>query len=145
MTRPLRPHRRIESTSRYVRFQAAHPTRRGHHPGVFALVNGLHSDGRLTPRQARYRHDGNEWFTAHLANPHAEGAPLYDPRIEPRARAWFKSSASAMIDRVGGYLSILDEHGIAWLRLDSDRPGLIVYDDVHQVIARPGGLLCRTT
>lgn len=51
--------------------------------------------------------------------------------------AWFKATALPMIDRVSGYLTILDRHGIGWERLDTDTPGTVVYDDPWQIVAEP--------
>ncbi|MFF0358943.1 MULTISPECIES: hypothetical protein [unclassified Nocardia] len=123
----------------YVRFQTAHPDRWGRFPGVFALVDGLSAAGRLTVAQERFRRVGNEWLTTHLVNPYAPHRQSDGRRLHPRASAWFTSTAADAIDRVGGYLDILDEHGIAWARLDTDTPGVIVYDDPRQVLAVPDG------
>ncbi|MFE3546257.1 hypothetical protein ACFXK0_25125 [Nocardia sp. NPDC059177] len=121
----------------YVRFQAAEPNRHGHFPGVFALVNGLSSEGRLSVEQERFRRSGNDWFTDHLVNPYEVDRQVYDRDRHPAAAAWFKTTALPMIDRVSGYLDILDMHGIGWERLDSDTPGVILYEDPQQVVAVP--------
>lgn len=60
-------------------------------------------------------------------------------RCRRKAGAWFKSTALPTIDRVGGYLDILDTHGIAWERLDSDIPGIILYEDPQQIVALAQG------
>ncbi|MFD4356412.1 hypothetical protein ACFWPX_27945 [Nocardia sp. NPDC058518] len=62
---------------------------------------------------------------------------MYDRELHPGAASWFKSSAVAMIERVGGYLAILDAHGIEWERCESDAPGTVIYDDAQQVVVRP--------
>ncbi|MFD4430802.1 hypothetical protein [Nocardia sp. NPDC058497] len=120
-----RPDRRSEPSVRrlYVRFQAAQPYRHGRFPGVVGLVEGLSSEGRLTVEQERFRRSGNDWFGDHLVNPYEVDRRVYDRERHPGAAAWFKSTALPMIDRVSGYLDILDAHGIAWERLDSDSPG----------------------
>ncbi|MFF2088048.1 hypothetical protein ACFVVM_30065 [Nocardia sp. NPDC058176] len=140
MSRRAVPDRRSEPSVRrlYVRFQGVEPNRHGRIPGVFALVNGLAEAGRLTHVQERFRRSGNDWFAAHLVDPGAVDPRVYDRERHPGAVAWFKSTALPMIDRVSGYLAILDAHGITWERLDSDAPGVIVYDDPQQVVAVPG-------
>lgn len=136
------PDRRSEPSVRrlYVRFQAAQPNRHGRFPGVFALVNGLSSEGRLTVEQERFRRSGNDWFTDHLVNPYEVDRRVYDRDRHPGAVAWFKSTALSMIDRVSGYLDILDSHGITWERLDSDTPGIILYEDPQQIVALPAAI-----
>lgn len=42
-----------------------------------------------------------------------------------------------MIMRVAGYLEILDHHGIGWTCLCSGNPGMIIYEDPYQVVAKP--------
>ncbi|MGS2810243.1 hypothetical protein [Nocardia sp. MW-W600-9] len=56
-------------------------------------------------------------------------------RRHPGASAWFTRSALPTIDRIGGYLDILDVHGVEWKRLDTDTPGVIP----QQVVAVPNG------
>ncbi|MET8870768.1 hypothetical protein [Nocardia sp. NPDC004604] len=126
-----------EADRPFVRFQAAAPNRRGRYPGVFALVNGLASAGRLSAAQERFRRRENAWYEANLTDPGRIDPSVYDRKRHPDAVAWFKSSATHMITRVGGYLAILDSHGVGWIHLDCDSPGTIVYDDPHQVIAEP--------
>jgi hypothetical protein len=107
---------------------------------VFALVNGLARDGKLTAQQEQFRRENNAWYHAHLTDPGAIDATAYDRVLHPGAVAWFKTSAGLMIDRVEGYLGILTAHGVEWCRVHSSDPGQIVYEDVHQVVAVP----CRT-
>lgn len=45
------------------------------------------------------------------------------------------------------HLAILDAHGVGWVRLDSDAPGEILYEDSNQVVAvqRAGSKLGPST
>ncbi|MFD8102411.1 hypothetical protein ACFV24_23020 [Nocardia fluminea] len=123
----------------YVRFQAARPDRHGRHPGVFGLVNGLWAAGHLSAGEVRFRRQGNDWFSENLTNPSDIDPEVYDRARHPGAASWFKTSAVSMIERVDGYLAILDAHGVEWVRLDSAAPGEIVYDDAEQVVVVPFG------
>ena len=119
---------------RYVRFQAAVSTPQGRFPGVFGLVNGLARAQRLTEAEERFRRVNNDWYDANFTNPGKVDPSVYDPELHPDAAAWFKSSAAHLIERVAGYLTILDAHGVSWTRLDSRAPGRIIYEDDHQVV-----------
>lgn len=123
----------------YVRFQAARPNRHGRYPGVFGLVNGLWAAGHLSAREVRFRRGGNDWFSENLTNPSHVNPRVYDRELYPGAASWFKSSAVSIIERVEGYLAILDAHGVGWERLDSAAPGDIIYDDAEQVVVVPFG------
>lgn len=120
---------------RYVRFQAAHRDHKGRFVGVFGLVNGLARTGKLTEAQERFRRANNDWYDASYTDPSTVDPSVYDHELHPGAAAWFKSSAIHLIERVGGYLAILDAHGIGWVRLDSQDPGRVVYEDADQVVA----------
>ncbi|PPK70139.1 hypothetical protein V5P93_000984 [Actinokineospora auranticolor] len=119
---------------RYVRFQAAVGTPRGRFPGVFGLVNGLAREGRLTAEQEAFRRANNDWFEANFTNPSTVDPTVYDQDLHPGATAWFESSAAHLVERVTGYLSILDAHGVGWVRLESADPGRVIYEDTEQVV-----------
>jgi hypothetical protein len=119
---------------RYVRFQGTARNRHGRFPGVFGLVNGLAGDGRLTEAQETFRRANNAWYDANLANPTSVDPAVYDRDRHPGAAAWFTASAGHLIDRVRGYLEILDAHGIGWQRTESADPGRIGYADADQVV-----------
>jgi hypothetical protein len=106
---------------------------------VFGLVNGLWAAGQLSAGEVRFRREGNDWFSENLTNPSDVDAGVYDRARHPDAASWFKASAMSMIERVEGYLAILDAHGVEWERLDSAAPGHIVYDDAEQVVVVPFG------
>lgn len=62
---------------------------------------------------------------------------IYDPEVTPGAVAWFKVSAAHLIERVPGYLEILDAHGIECREVRSSDPGRVVYEDDFQVVVVP--------
>ena len=113
----------------FIRFQAAAPDGRGRFGGVFSLVNQLAKQGRLTAEQERCRRTMNDWYDAACPDPCLSHPDTYDRRINPGAAAWFRDAATHMIDRVHGYLLILDAHGLAYQRLQSADPGHIIYQD----------------
>ena len=50
---------------------------------------------------------------------------------------WFKSSATEHIGRIYELVHILEQRGIYVRVFTTDRPGYIVYEDAHQVVAEP--------
>jgi hypothetical protein len=121
----------------YVRYQSPVPNVRGHHAGVFALVNGLGRGGALSAAEEEFWTRTNAWFNQNLALPTDPSLAVYDRARHPLAAAWFKSSAVAFLDRVPGYLAILAAHGIPCEAAWSDDPGLMIYEDEHQVVVVP--------
>ncbi|GAB2783187.1 hypothetical protein KDA82_23500 [Streptomyces daliensis] len=127
---------------RYVRFQGTSKAAgRRSFPGVFALVNTLAREGRLTPEQERFRRVNNDWYDASFTNPAHVDPTVYDPDVNPGATAWFKVTSTELIARVDGYLEILAAHGVECVRVDSSSPGRIVYEDADQVVVVPEAAL----
>ncbi|MFV0129563.1 hypothetical protein ACLGI4_17945 [Streptomyces sp. HMX112] len=121
----------------YVRFQGTTRGPGGHFPGVFALANRLAREGRLSPEQYRFWRAGNDWYDATYPNPSDTDPSVYDQVLNPGAVAWFKTTAVHLIDRVDGYLRLLEAHGVECARVESADPGRIVYEDEVQVVAVP--------
>jgi hypothetical protein len=123
---------------RFIRYQTVipHRTREGMLLGVFATVNTLSRQGRLTPEQEAFRRAMNDWFDAHLPLPTEANPDLYAD-AHPRSAAWFKHTATAHLAQVPGYLRVLEAHGIEWREIVTDNPGTILYEDAFQVVAIP--------
>ncbi|MCB5910812.1 hypothetical protein [Streptomyces pinistramenti] len=124
-------------THHYVRFQSATRHRNGHFPGVFALVNNLAEEGRLTPAQEHFRRTHNDWYDANFLNPSTIDPDVYDRDLHPGAASWFKSTSPHLIARVDGYLAVLRAHRIPCHRLHSLTPGHVIYEDPDQVVVTP--------
>ncbi|MER6701675.1 hypothetical protein ABZ592_30585 [Streptomyces fimicarius] len=127
----------MSGTTAYVRFQSTGRSPRGHFPGIFALANGLAREGRLTEEQHRVWRAGNDWYDAAYADPSRVDPTVYDPAVNPGAVAWFKTSATRLLDRIPDYLALLAAHGVPCERLESADPGRVVYEDDVQIVVVP--------
>lgn len=78
----------------------------------------------LTPEEETYRRLNNAWYDNAYPDPAVASADAY---ADPLAAAWFKSSATSLLEHVPRYLSILTSHNVAWERLTTDDPGRICY------------------
>ncbi|WP_326699453.1 hypothetical protein OG909_20490 [Streptomyces sp. NBC_01754] len=121
----------------FVRFQGVTRRPQGHFPGVFALANDLARQGLLSEEEHRFWRAGNDWYDAAYPNPSDVDRGVYDPELHPGAVAWFKTTATHLVDRVPGYLDLLAAHGVACERVESSAPGRIVYEDEVQVVVVP--------
>ncbi|MFJ7524905.1 hypothetical protein YW3DRAFT_00790 [Streptomyces sp. MnatMP-M77] len=124
-------------TTAYVRFQGTERSPRGHFPGIFALAGGLAREGRLTEEQHRFWRAANDWYDAAYSDPSRIDPAVYDAGVNPGAVAWFKGTATHLLDRIPGYLALLAAHGVACERVESADPGRVVYEDEHQVVVVP--------
>ncbi|MEV5974086.1 hypothetical protein [Streptomyces sp. NPDC051921] len=121
----------------FVRFQGTVRSPRGHFPGIFALANTLAREGRLSEEQYRFWRSANDWYDAAYPDPSATDPTVYDDALHPGAVAWFKPTATHLLDRIPGYLDLLAAHGVPCVRIESPDPGRIVYEDDVQVVAVP--------
>lgn len=64
---------------------------------------------------------------------------LSDRQHRPQATSWFQETATEMLHRLNGYLRILGPQGIAWRATWSSNPGLVLYEDEHQIVVVPSG------
>ena len=119
----------MQATTEYVRFRSAYRGAQGYKVGVFGLVNVLGRNGMLTPAEERFRRENNAWYDA------AYPSPASHYQEYPGAVAWFKDTADELLERIPGYLAILDAHRITWEQARTPAPGLIVYEDAYQVLA----------
>ncbi|MGW7272169.1 hypothetical protein ACWGH5_16765 [Streptomyces sp. NPDC054864] len=126
-----------DGAASYVRYESPSRHPRGHFPGVFFLVNGLAREGKLTPEQERFRRANNDWYDAAYPTPSKVDPTVYDDDHTPGAVAWFKVTATHLIERVPGYLEILEAHGIECRAVRSSDPGRVVYEDDVQVVVVP--------
>lgn len=119
----------------FLRYQSMVPNRRGHFPGLFALVNGLRGDGRLSSEEAAFVARTNRELDALYIDPSTVDPAVYGEN--PMARAWFRTTASAVLPLCQKYMDILDRHRIPWCELRTSSPGRILYEDDVQVVALP--------
>jgi len=118
----------------FVRFQSPTRDKRGNFTGVFGLVNNLARAGRLTAEQEAFRRTNNDWYDANFINPAHTDPSVYDAEVNPGAAAWFKASAHVFIERVDGYLTILEALEVPCETVRSANPGRIIYEDEFQVV-----------
>ncbi|MCR2802063.1 hypothetical protein QNO21_00810 [Microbacterium sp. zg-Y818] len=121
----------------YVRFQSPRPGKRGVHTGIFGLANGLARGGHLTAEEHADWRAGNEWYNAAYADPTDADVGVYDESLNPQAAAWFKGTASHLLERIPRYLEILHAHGVECCRVEADDPGRIIYEDEVQIVVVP--------
>ena len=121
----------------YVRFESADPDQHGARTGIFGLANGLARSGRLSPADRVWWRTNNDWFDAAYPDPGRADPSLFDREQRPATTCWFRDSPAHLLERVPGYLQLLDRYGVAWRRCETADPGWIIYSDAVQVVAQP--------
>lgn len=121
----------------FVRYQSQLPHQRGIHVGVFGLANGLAKAGKLSDSEWAAWRAGNDWFNQAYPDPSVSHPEVYDQAVNPHAAAWFKATASHLLERVEPYLELLNRHEVRWVKLFEKDPGRIIYEDEVQFVVVP--------
>jgi hypothetical protein len=77
-----------------------------------------------------------DWFSEHLAEPARFAASRY-PRATETAISWTRATAIEHVRRLRRLTALIETAGIAVHELRTRRPGYVVYEDAHQVVALP--------
>lgn len=108
----------------------------GRRQGVFQALADLADAGSLLPHERAVWGETYEWFVKNLREPLQFSRSL-KPHAKKVALSWFKDSAGEHISRMFELVEILKAHGVAVEVLRTERPGYIVDEDAHQVVAEP--------
>jgi len=104
--------------------------------GLFQALVGLQESGEASAEE-RTRIDALfKWFSKHLAKPN-RFAKSRRPHAKKVALSWYKASAIEHIRKMHEIAALLDAHGMPIEIVRTGRPGYIVYEDEHQIVAEP--------
>ena len=127
----------MPSGSFYRRWESAAADSDGTHVGIFGAANRIARAGRLSQEDWLWWRANNDCFDAAYPDPASVIPDLFESAQILPVTCWFKESADHLLERVGGYLHLLDRYGIEWQELRSDDPGQILYEDEWQVVVTP--------
>lgn len=128
----------------YVRFVIGKHDDQSHaEQGVFQAAITLRDSGQLLAHEEEWLAEALNWLNMHLPAP----ACLREPGNR-RAISWFHPRAKKAIERVRSIAALLSEKGVLVRMLTTRDPGIVVYQDGSQVVAkprrRPAGRVIRT-
>lgn len=104
----------------------------GHTSGILVAAHTLRDEGDISVEEHAELRLVLAWFTEHLPIPHVLGD------IEHRrAISWFKPTASQAIHKMWQLKLVLEAHGYHVNVLHTRDPGIVVYEDDWQVVAKP--------
>ena len=121
----------------FIRYQSSVPNHRGIYPGIFGLANTLAHNGKLSNTDWATWRSGNDWYNAAYPDPRETNPAVYDSQVNPHAAAWFKDTATHLLERLEPYLELLKRHDVQVVKLISADPGQIIYEDTVQIVVVP--------
>ena len=124
----------------YLRFVMEKPvSTSGAREGIFAAAYDLKRAGRLSAADEDHLTGLLDWFAQNLTVPkrfnRTRSKGYY--RRATKGIAWFKSSAATHLEKIRELAELLDRYDAKSEVVKSERPGYVVYEDDHQVIAEP--------
>ena len=100
--------------------------------GVFQAAFALRDSGVLAAWEEEWLERELAWLRMHLKEP----ACLMNPEHR-RAICWFHPRAKRPIEKVRSIAALLGERGVHVEAITSRDPGLVIYEDGWQVVAKP--------
>lgn len=117
----------------YVRFSTRQPLEHSPAPaGVFQAAFLLRDSGNLAPHEEEWLESELSWLRMHLKSP-----DCLREKGNERALSWFHPRATRPIEKVRSIAGLLEQHGIVVDMLKTDDPGIVIYEDGWQVVAKP--------
>lgn len=104
--------------------------------GIFHALRYLRDDGELSVEELDLMNQVMDWFAIHLNTPDIFTHSNRN-RSDPKAVSWFKDTANGHISNFRKIVAVLKAHGQNVEMITTDRPGYIVYEDDHQIVAKP--------
>ena len=107
--------------------------------GVFEVAYDLQHEGELTPHERQELEGLLSWFGDELVIPtrfnRSKSKGHY--RRATKGISWLKSSATAHVAKMHRLAAILATQGHHVRVIKTSRPGYVVYEDDHQIVAEP--------
>lgn len=121
---------------RFVCFQTIH----GHRSrlGLFQAIDLAHESEHAEAWALSAIDETNDWFRANLATPPQFDRDWVTPSAE-RDLSWFKPGAAEHIRRMHELKAALEACGVHVEVITTRRPGIVTYEDEHQITAAPYG------
>jgi hypothetical protein len=104
--------------------------------GIFSALYALERGGELDAGEIAWFREAEAWLNANLSRPD-RFAWSSRPNSPEQAISWFKATAGKHVSRVRELVSLLEHKGIAVSELRTEKPGYVLYEDQHQVVAMP--------
>lgn len=124
----------------YLRFVLSrrHPDT-GVEDGVFGAAYELRREGEISEHERDELGKLLSWFGVYLAIPkrfnRSKSKGYY--RRATKGISWFKSSAREHVAKMHRISAILKDHGHHVSMIKTSKPGYVVYEDEHQIVAEP--------
>jgi hypothetical protein len=107
--------------------------------GIFSAAYDLRDNARTPKSDRQLLEDLLSWFGANLATPERFNRTKSKGYYRRRTGgvSWLKPTATEHITKIRSLIVILEENGYRVSQITTKRPGYVVFEDDHQVVAEP--------
>jgi len=116
----------------------AHPDT-GMEEGIFCAAGDLRDGSLISVPDRQLLEALLSWFAANLATPErfnrSKSKGYYRRRTQ--GISWIKPGAVEHVAKMHALRAILEKNGYQISQMTTDRPGYVVFEDDHQVVAEP--------
>lgn len=124
----------------YIRFVLLRPLEgTGVREGFFDAAYRLKSSKETPKAVAATVSELLDWFERNLSTPkrlnRSKSKGFY--RRDTKGISWFKPEAHEHISKAFALLEVLRDSGLHLEMMKTSRPGYVVYEDDHQIVAEP--------
>lgn len=117
----------------YIRFVILKKDHESHSKqGIFQAAFELRDSGKLSLHEHDWIERELAWLRKHLKSPACLRA-----EENHRGISWFQPRAKKPIERVRSIAALLKEHGMLVEMVKTKDPGIVIYEDGWQVVAKP--------
>jgi hypothetical protein len=107
--------------------------------GIFSAAYALRGSASMSVADRQSLEDLLSWFEANLSVPErfnrSKSKGYY--RRTTAGVSWLKPAAAEHIAKMRTLTAILEENGYLVSQITTERPGYVVFEDDHQVVAEP--------
>src|SRR5207244_10492665 len=107
--------------------------------GIFGAAYELRDGNVISASDRRSLEDLLAWFRVNLAVPQrfnsSKSKGYY--RKKTAGISWLKPTAGEHIAKMRALVAVLEDNGYQVSQVTTDRPGYVVFEDDHQVVAEP--------
>jgi hypothetical protein len=107
--------------------------------GIFGVAHELREGSLISVSDRQLLEGLLAWFGANLATPQrfntSKSKGYY--RRKTGGISWLKPTATEHIARMRALVAMLEKYGYQVSQITTNRPGYVVFEDDHQVVAEP--------
>lgn len=111
--------------------------RTGKYAGLFTLAYYLRDEKKLNYHEEEQVNELIGWFKKNLPIPNKFTKNKNNAHKNTHSLSWLKPQSKEAINKMWELKAVIENHGFNIRVLKTEKPGYVIYEDEHQVVAEP--------